>query len=63
MQVRECMTANVKIANPGMTLREAAAIMRECDTGFLPVVNHDKRMSAEQALEDVSKHTGKSRNL
>lgn len=42
MQVRECMTTNVKIINPEMTLREAAGFMRDEDTGFLPVGENDR---------------------
>lgn len=42
MQVRECMSTNVKIINPDMTLREAAGFMREQDTGFLPVGENDR---------------------
>lgn len=42
MQVRECMTTGVKIINPDMTLREAAGLMREEDTGFLPVGENDR---------------------
>lgn len=42
MQVRECMTTNVKIINPDMTLREAAGFMRDQDTGFLPVGEDDR---------------------
>lgn len=42
MQVRQCMTSDVKIVNPDMTLREAAGLMREQDTGFLPVGENDR---------------------
>lgn len=42
MQVRECMTTGVKLTNPDMTLREAAGLMREQDTGFLPVGENDR---------------------
>lgn len=42
MQVRECMTSDVRIINPDMTLREAAGLMREQDTGFLPVGENDR---------------------
>jgi CBS domain-containing protein len=42
MQVRECMTTDVKIINPGMTLKEAAKLMGEQDTGFLPVGENDR---------------------
>jgi CBS domain-containing protein len=42
MQVRECMTTDVKIINPDVTLREAAGLMRAQDTGFLPVGENDR---------------------
>lgn len=42
MQVRECMTTDVKIINPDMNLREAAGLMRALDTGFLPVGENDR---------------------
>lgn len=42
MQVRECMTKDIKIINPEMTLREAASLMNEQDTGFLPVGENDR---------------------
>lgn len=42
MLVRECMTTDVKIINPDMTLREAAGLMREQDTGFLSVEENDR---------------------
>jgi CBS domain-containing protein len=42
MLVRECMTTDVKIIDPGMTLREAAKLMGEQDTGFLPVGENDR---------------------
>lgn len=42
MQVHECMTKDVKLINPDMTLREAAGLMRNQDTGFLPVGENDR---------------------
>jgi CBS domain-containing protein len=42
MQVRECMTTDVKLIDPGMTIREAAGLMRQQDTGFLPVGENDR---------------------
>ncbi|MGE5548506.1 MAG: CBS domain-containing protein [Solirubrobacterales bacterium] len=42
MQVRECMTKDVKIINPDMTIRDAAGLMGEQDTGFLPVGENDR---------------------
>lgn len=42
MQVQQCMTKDVKLINPDMTLREAAGLMRAQDTGFLPVGENDR---------------------
>ncbi|MEW5729837.1 MAG: CBS domain-containing protein [Pseudomonadota bacterium] len=42
MQIRECMSGDVTIASPEMSLQEAARIMREKDTGFLPVGENDR---------------------
>ena len=37
MRVREAMSGNVKIVNPGQSIREAARLMAELDCGCLPV--------------------------
>lgn len=42
MIVRECMTTNVKLANPEMTLKEAAQAMRDGDFGVMPVGDNDR---------------------
>jgi len=42
MKVSECMTREVRIANPAETLREAAQLMAELDAGFLPVGENDR---------------------
>ena len=42
MKVSECMTRDVRLANPDMTLREAARLMGECDAGVLPVGENDR---------------------
>lgn len=42
MKVSECMTRNVKMANPGETLRDAARMMAELDAGVLPVSDGDR---------------------
>lgn len=42
MKVSECMTRNVKMANPGETLRDAARMMAELDAGILPVSEGDR---------------------
>lgn len=42
MKVSDCMTRDVEITNPDMTLREAAKLMADCDTGVLPVGENDR---------------------
>lgn len=42
MKVSECMTRNVKMANPGETLQEACRMMADCDAGILPVSEGDR---------------------
>jgi len=42
MKVSECMTRDVRIANPNETIREAARLMCECDAGVLPVGENDR---------------------
>lgn len=42
MQVSECMTQDVRIANPGESLQQAARAMADIDAGFLPVGEDDK---------------------
>lgn len=42
MQVSECMTREVRVANPTETLQDAARAMADADAGFLPVGEHDR---------------------
>lgn len=42
MRCSEIMTKNVRTAAPGMTLRDAAAMMRDGDMGSVPVVENRK---------------------
>lgn len=42
MRVSECMTRDVKIANPGQTIREIAQLMGEIDVGAVPVGENDR---------------------
>jgi CBS domain-containing protein len=42
MQVSEVMSTDVRIANPGKTIRDAAAIMAEIDAGVVPVGENDR---------------------
>jgi len=42
MKISDCMTRNVQLAHPQMSLREAAQLMAECDAGVLPVGENDR---------------------
>ena len=42
MKVKEAMTPDVHLANPDLTICEAACIMAEFDTGALPVSDGDR---------------------
>ncbi len=42
MQVSDCMSKKVELGNPTMTLREAAAKMRQGDFGILPIAENDR---------------------
>lgn len=42
MQIRDIMSRDVEIASPDMSIVEAAAKMRDRDTGFLPVGDNDR---------------------
>lgn len=42
MKVSECMTNDVRIANPDETIQNAARVLAEIDAGALPVGENDK---------------------
>lgn len=42
MKIAQCMSRNVRLADPEMSLREAARQMAECDSGVLPVGENDR---------------------
>lgn len=42
MQVSECMSKNVQVANPDDTIQQAAQIMERIDAGVLPVGQDDR---------------------
>ena len=42
MRVSEAMTRDVRVANPGQSIREVAKIMGEIDAGVLPVGENDR---------------------
>ncbi len=42
MRVSEAMSREVRLANPGQSIREAAQVMAEIDAGALPVSTQDR---------------------
>ncbi len=42
MMAKECMTRNVKLGSPTMSLAEAAKLMKDGDFGILPVGDKDR---------------------
>jgi CBS domain-containing protein len=42
MKIKDCMTRDVRIANPNETIRDAAKMMCECDAGAVPVGENDR---------------------
>ena len=42
MQVRDAMTRDVRVANPGQSIQDVAKIMDEIDAGVLPVGEGDR---------------------
>ena len=42
MRVSDAMTRDVRIANPGQTIRDAAKAMAEIDAGAMPVSDGDR---------------------
>ena len=42
MRVSEAMTRDVRVANPGQSIREVAKIMAEIDAGVMPVGENDR---------------------
>jgi CBS domain-containing protein len=44
MLAKECMTKDVELGSPGMTIQEAAKVMRDGDFGILPIGENDRLM-------------------
>lgn len=42
MNVQECMSRNVQVCAPDMTVRDAARVMKDIDSGFLPIGEGDR---------------------
>jgi CBS domain-containing protein len=42
MNIRDCMSADVRLTSPQQTIREAARMMKDADAGALPVGENDR---------------------
>jgi CBS domain-containing protein len=42
MKISQCMTRDVRLGDPQMSLREAAQLMAECGSGVLPIGENDR---------------------
>ena len=42
MNIREVMTSNPQCVSPGDSIQSAARMMRDCDTGAVPVVENER---------------------
>ena len=42
MNIRDVMTPNPRVVSPGDSIQNAARIMRDCDTGAVPVVDNGR---------------------
>jgi CBS domain-containing protein len=63
MKIRDIMTTNVEIAHAGMALQEAARMMRDADTGFLPVGEGDKLIGTLTDRDIVVRCVAEGRDL
>jgi CBS domain-containing protein len=63
MKIRDIMTPNVEIAHAGMALQEAARMMRDADTGFLPVGEGDKLIGTLTDRDIVVRCVAEGRDL
>jgi CBS domain-containing protein len=52
MRARDIMTGNPVVVTPDESIALAAALMRDLDVGFLPVVNNRMRMRLEGVITD-----------
>ena len=53
MRVSEAMTRDVRIANPGQSIGDAAKIMAEIDAGAIPVGEIGRASCRERVFEAV----------
>ena len=57
MQVREVMSSQPRVAAPSDSIQDAARVMAEIDSGFLPVGENDRRGAA--AVRSRDHHDGR----
>ncbi len=60
MKIREAMSSDVRVANPNLTICDAARMMAECDVGALPVGENDRLVGMitdrDIAIRAVAQH-------
>jgi CBS domain-containing protein len=54
MRCEEIMKRDVKTLSPGDTVQRAAVLMRESNTGFLPVCDQDKKVIGTLTDRDIA---------
>jgi CBS domain-containing protein len=62
MKISECMTRDVRIANPNETIRDAARMMCECDAGILPVGENDRLVGTITDRDIVARAVAQGRD-
>ncbi|HEV2915241.1 MAG TPA: CBS domain-containing protein [Pyrinomonadaceae bacterium] len=65
LRCRDIMTRDVTVATRDTTLQEVAAMMREEDTGIIPVVDREDApaLTGEAALEDAPRINNRTRGI
>ena len=63
MLVKECMTKQVELGNPNMSVREIAKKMREGDFGILPVGDGDRLIGVVTDRDIVVRAVAEGKNL
>lgn len=62
MKIGDIMSRDVMLASPDMSLEEAARMMRDGDTGFLPVGENDRLIGAITDRDIVIRAVAEGRN-
>ncbi len=62
MQVKDVMTKQVKVIPSNATIRDAAKLMKDIDTGFIPVIDTDNVIGVITDRDIVLRSTAEGRN-